>query len=145
VLLVSGLGFALLVVMGWAAGVSWGPPLTVSLLVGATAVAASGTLLLLMSLVRTERQGDALTTIVIIGWSMLGGAFVPIGSMPDFVRPLSATTLVFWATDGFNTVLVRGGGLADVAVNLGVLFGVGAVFLAVGALVLRHKIRHGAV
>ena len=60
--------------LGWIGGFA---TLTaaVAILAAATAVASSGTLLLIMSLVGTERQGDALTTIVIIGWSMLGGAF----------------------------------------------------------------------
>jgi len=145
VLLVSVLGFGVLVLVGWAAGVSWGPPITVTLLVVATAVGASGTLLLIMSLVRTERQGDALTTIVIIAWSMLGGAFVPLASMPAFVRPLSATTLVFWATDAFNTMILHGGGFADVTLNLVVLFGTGSLLLAVGAVILTWKIRRGVV
>ena len=56
-------GFALLVVIGIAMGVSWGPPAAAAILVLATAVAASGTLLLIMSLVGSERQGDALTSM----------------------------------------------------------------------------------
>ena len=143
VLLVTGIGFAALIAVGWAAGVSWGPPVAVAALIAATAIAASGTLLLIMSLVATERQGDALTTIVIIAWSMLGGAFVPLPSLPGFVRPLSATTLVYWAVDGFNELVLRGGGLVDVLPNLAVLLGVGAVFLAAGALLLGRKIRRG--
>jgi hypothetical protein len=145
VLIVSGLGLGLLILIGVVSGVSWGPPAAVAILAAATAVASSGTLLLIMSLVGTERQGDALTTIVIIGWSMLGGAFVPIDQMPDFLRPVSASTMVFWATDAFNTLVVRGGGLADIILNVAVLFGGGCVFLAAGALLLGRRIRSGAV
>ncbi len=76
---------------------------------------------------------------------MLGGAFIPIGQMPGFLRPLSASTPVFWATDAFNTLILRGGGLADILPNLGVLFAVGAVFLGTGAFVLGRRIRRGAI
>jgi ABC-2 type transport system permease protein len=145
VLIVSGLGFGLLILIGVASGVSWGPPAAVAILATATAVASSGTLLLIMSLVGTERQGDALTTIVIISWSMLGGAFVPIDQMPAFLRPVSASTMVFWATDAFNTLVLRGGGLADIVPNVAVLLGGGGVFLAAGALLLGRRIRAGAV
>lgn len=145
VLIVSGVGFGLLILIGVASGVSWGPPAAVALLATATAVASSGTLLLIMSLVGTERQGDALTTIVIISWSMLGGAFVPIDQLPDFLRPVSATTMVFWATDAFNTLVLRGGGLADIILNVTVLLGAGCAFLVVGALLLGRRIRAGAV
>ena len=82
---------------------------------------------------------------VIIVFSMLGGAFVPIDQMPDFLRPVSASTMVFWATDAFNTLVVRGGGLADIILNVAVLFGGGCVFLAAGALLLGRRIRSGAV
>ena len=145
VLLVTGAGFALLILIGAAAGVSWGPPVPVAILVAATAIAASGTLLLIMSLVGSERQGDALTTIVIITWSMVGGAFMPISQMPSFLRPISASTLVYWATDAFNTLMLNGAGLGDIIGNLAVLLGAGITFLAAGALILGSKIRRGVV
>jgi ABC-2 type transport system permease protein len=145
VIMVTAAGFALLVAIGMAMGVSWGPPAAATILVLATAVAASGTLLLIMSLVGSERQGDALTTIVIIGWSMLGGAFIPLNQMPSFVKPLSASTLVYWSTDGFNTLILRSGEVGDILLNLVVLFGAGFVFLVAGALILGHKIRKGVV
>jgi len=145
VIMVTAAGFALMTVVGAAMGVSWGPPVATAALILATALAASGTLLLIMSLVGSERQGDTLTTIVIIVWSMLGGAFMPLDQMPGFLRPLSASTLVFWSTDAFNTLILRGGGLADILPNLGVLFAAGAVFLGTGAFVLGRRIRRGAI
>jgi len=145
VILVTTAGFALIVAIGIAMGVSWGPPAAATILVLATAVAASGTLLLIMSLVGSERQGDALTTIVIIGWSMLGGAFIPLNQMPSFVKPLSASTLVYWSTDGFNTLILRSGEVGDILLNLVVLFGAGFVFLVAGAVILGRKIRKGVV
>jgi ABC-2 type transport system permease protein len=145
VIMVTAAGFALLVAIGMAMGVSWGPPAAATILVLATAVAASGTLLLIMSLVGSERQGDTLTTIVIIGWSMLGGAFIPLDQMPSFVKPLSAATLVYWSTDGFNTLILRSGELGDILLNLVVLFGAGSVFLVAGAMILGRRIRRGVV
>jgi len=145
VIMVTAAGFALLVAIGMTMGVSWGPPAAATILVLATAVAASGTLLLIMSLVGSERQGDTLTTIVIIGWSMLGGAFIPLDQMPSFVKPLSASTLVYWSTDGFNTLILRSGELGDILLNLVVLFGAGSVFLVAGAMILGRRIRRGVV
>jgi len=145
VLLITSVGFAVLILIGVAAGVTWGPPVAVGVLMLATAVACSGTLLLIMSLVGSERQGDALTTIVIIAWSMLGGAFVPLEQMPAFVRPLSASTLVFWSIDAFNTLIHHGGGLGDIVVNLAVLSATGLTFLIAGALVLGLRIRQGTL
>ncbi len=143
VLLVTSIGFLILVLVGIAAGVNWGTPLAVVALLLATSVAVSGTLLLIMSVVGSERQGDALTTIIIISWSMLGGAFVPVSQMPDFIRPVSASTLVFWATDGFSTLIRHGGSLTSIQTNLLVLTGFGLVFLGSGAFLLKRRIQGG--
>jgi ABC-2 type transport system permease protein len=145
VFVVTGLGFAILVVVGLVAGVRWGSPPAVVLLMLVTTLAAAGTLILLMSLAGTQRQGDAMTTVVIIVFSLLGGAFVPLDGMPEFLLPLSRSTLTYWAVDGFNELIQRGGGVGDIAVNLAVLALVGVVFLAVGTMVLRRKILQGVL
>jgi len=143
VLLVSGLGFFAMVAVGLALGARWGDPTGTALLVMATSVAASGTLLLIMSFVRTERQGDALTTIVIITWSLVGGAFIPLPQIPDFLLPVARTSLVYWATNGFMTLVADGGGVLDVIGNAAVLLGVGGVFLMLGVWFLRRRMAAG--
>jgi ABC-2 type transport system permease protein len=145
VLVVTCLGFALLVTVGIAAGMDWGDPFAAVALVIASALAAGGTLLLLMSVVGSERQGDALTTIVIIVWSLLGGAFVPLSQMPSFLEPLSRSTLVYWSVAGFNRLIFEDAGLADIALNLVVLFGCGGAFLVLGSWLLGRKIAAGGV
>jgi ABC-type multidrug transport system permease subunit len=145
VVMVTATGFAVMTAVGAAMGVAWGPPLATAVLMLATALAASGTLLLIMSLAGSERQADSLTTIVIIVWSMLGGVFMPLDQMPGFLRPLSASTLVFWSTDAFNTLVLRSGGLVDILPNLGILFGAGTLFLGAGAFILGRRIRRGAI
>jgi ABC-2 type transport system permease protein len=144
VLVVSAAGLALLVAAGVAAGVSWGPPLAVAAVVVAAAVAASGTLLLVMSVVGSERQGDALSTIVIMSWCLLGGAFVPLSQMPAFLLPIAKTTLVYWATSAFS-ILIAGGGLAEVLPNLAVLVGAGTLGIAIGAAVMGRRLARGAL
>ncbi len=143
VLLVTALGFGVLVAVGALFGVSWGPPIAVAALLAASSVAASGTMLLLMSLARTSRQAETLSTIVILVWSMLGGAFVPLSQMPDLLRPLARSSLVFWGTDGFMTLILDGGGLADIRLNLAVLVVAGALFLLAGAARLRRTMAAG--
>ncbi len=142
---VTALGFAALILIGVAAGVQWGPALAVTGLVVGSALACGGLLLFIMSIVGSERQGDTLTTIVIIVSSMIGGAFIPISQMPDFIKPISATSVVYWATDGFTKLIVHGGGFTDIIPNLMVLTVAGMAFMAIGALVLRRKIERGVV
>lgn len=142
---VTALGFLLLVMIGIAAGVRWGPPLAVAALVVASALAAGGLLLLIMSIVGSEQQGNTLTTIVIIVSSMLGGAFMPISQMPAFIKPISAATIVYWSTEGFTKLIVHGRGFVAIIPNLIVLTAVGLALMLIGALVLKRKIERGVV
>jgi ABC-2 type transport system permease protein len=142
---VTAIGFVILIAIGLAVGVAWGPPVAVVALVLSSSLAAGGLLLLIMSFVGSERQGDTLTTIVIIVSSMLGGAFLPMSQMPDFVKPVSAATIVYWASEGFTQLIVHGRGLAAIVPNLAVLTTAGLLFMFVGAMVLRRKIQRGVV
>ncbi len=143
VLLVTHVGFLVLILVGVAAGVAWGSALPVAAMVSASSVMASGVLLLISSFVGSERQGDTLTTIVIMVSAMLGGAFIPLSQMPGFLVPFCAASPVYWAVDGFTSLSVGGGGLAEVVVNLGVLFLLGLACLIAGAALLRRRIEGG--
>jgi ABC-type multidrug transport system permease subunit len=143
VLVVTTVGFLILIGVGVAAGVDWGPLPTTLALVLATSIGASGTLLLIMSLAGTERQADAISTIVIMLWSLLGGAFVPLSQMPSFLEPVAGATLVYWAVAGFNASIQQEATIAGVLVNLLVLSSVGIAFLAVGGALLRRRMARG--
>ncbi len=145
VLVVSTLGFFFLVAFGIAAGVDWGPAATTVALVLAASLAAAGALVLISSMVGTERQADALSTIVIMVWSLIGGAFVPVSQFPDFLRPLAKTTPVFWAVDGFQKAMQQGADIAAVSTNLLVLGGAGVIFLGLGAAALRRRMAGGLI
>lgn len=145
VLVVSTLGFFFLVAFGIAAGVDWGPAATTVALVLAASLAASGALVLISSLVGTERQADALSTIVIMVWCLIGGAFVPVSQFPNFFRPLAKTTPVFWAIDGFQKAMQQGAGITAVSTNLLVLGGAGVIFLGLGAAALRRRMAGGLI
>jgi ABC-2 type transport system permease protein len=145
VLVVTTVGFLILIGVGVAAGVDWGPLPTTLALVLATSIGASGTLLLIMSLAGTERQADAISTIVIMLWSLLGGAFVPLSQMPSFLEPVAGATLVYWAVAGFNASIQQEATIAGVLVNLLVLSSVGIAFLAVGGALLRRRMARGVI
>ena len=145
VLLVTTAGFAVLIAIGLAAGVRWGFAPAAAAMVLASAVMASGVLMLITSFVGSERQGDTLTTIVIMVSSMLGGAFIPISQMPKFLLTVAASTPVYWSVDGFSKLTIGGGGFSDIALNLVVLFGVGGLCIVVGSRLLQRKLERGAV
>jgi ABC-type Na+ efflux pump permease subunit len=145
VVVISLLGFGVLIAVGAVAGVPWGDPLAVVALIVVAAFASSGLLLLLMSVAGNEKQADALTTIVIIVSSMVGGSFLPIGMIPDFLLPLSRATINYWVASGFDALLRGDGGLGEVLTNVAVLGGLGALFLAIGAAVMHRRLARGMV
>jgi ABC-2 type transport system permease protein len=143
VLLATILAFAIFIVLGLAAGVAWGSPLPTLLLVVATSLAVTGALLLITSAVRTERQGDAVTTVVVVVWSLLGGAFIPVSQLPAALLPLARTTAVYWSTDGFAR-LAAGEATAAIVPNLAILVAAGLLFLAAGNLLLHRRLTGGS-
>lgn len=144
VLVITVLAFAVFLALGFAVDIDWGEPVAAAALVVASALGISGFLLFLMSLAKSERAGDALSTVVILVFSLLGGSFVPVSQLPDFVLPLSKLTLTYWATSGFNTLILEGGALADIVPNLLVLGGTGLACLMLGARLIKRRIDAGA-
>lgn len=145
VVTVTLLGFSLLVAVGAAVGVAWGPPAIVAALVAVTALAAGGLLLVIASLGTSETAQDTIATVVILIGSLIGGSIVPLSQIPDFMRPFSRLSLNYWTVDAFDALIRRGGGWAEVAPNLAVLAALGIVLLALGATLLGRRLSSGAV
>lgn len=77
------------------------------------AVVSTGMLLVaFVSRAQTLFAGSSLFAIVFAG---LGGSLEPVSLLPGWARALSPLTPHFWAMEGFRTVVVHGGGFADVA------------------------------
>lgn len=106
------------------------------LLVLAQGLAVTGILALLFALARTERQGEAISSVVILSMSLLGGSMFPTDLFPESMRGLGRATPNYWAIEGFRAVLLEGAGAADVAPNVLVLALIGAATSALAAFTL---------
>ncbi|RMG44927.1 MAG: ABC transporter permease [Acidobacteria bacterium] len=142
--LVGAAGLAALVGLGWLVGVAWGPPGAVALLVVSSATAAAGLLLLLVALCRSAAAANAVTTMVVMLSAMVGGSFLPVTALPDFLLPISRLTVNYWAASGF-LALIQGGGATEVLPNVLVLGIGGLAAISAGTLVLGRRIRAGGV
>jgi ABC-2 type transport system permease protein len=74
----------------------------------AAAVAAAGFALALVSGCRTRRQAQALSNVVILVVSAVGGSMVPRFFMPPFLQRLGWATPNAWALEAYASVLWRG-------------------------------------
>jgi ABC-2 type transport system permease protein len=102
------------------------------LLILLSCFAAIGLGMFLIIFVKTRKQIDALFPVIILPMSALGGAWWPLFLMPHWLQTVSKVTFVYWAMEGFNKVMIFGGGLSAVLINLAVLLLFGLCFLNLG-------------
>jgi ABC-2 type transport system permease protein len=97
----------------------------------ALAAAANGLGLLVAALGKTEPQVNALSVLLAITLSALGGMMVPTFIMPDLMKTLSLFTPHAWALAGYHDVIIRGLGVKDVLTEMFVLFGFASFFFVI--------------
>lgn len=114
-------------------------PLGLLLITLATCWATTSLGILLVAVIRSRKQIHPITTLVILGSSAIGGAWFPLFLMPKAVQQVARVTLVAWAMEGYNRLMILGGNLADVWVDIGVLALYGAICFAVGLRLFRFK------
>lgn len=126
--------FSLLVLVGhFFFNVDWGQsPAALILMTLAFIFSITALGMLAASLVRTFAQIDAISTILILPLSGLGGAMWPIEIVPDFMQRIALWVPTGWAMRGFHDIITRGLGLEDILQEAGVLIIFGIVFLSIG-------------
>ncbi len=105
----------------------------------ATCWATTSLGILLVAVIRSRKQIHPITTLIILGSSAIGGSWFPLFLMPKVVQQVGRITLVAWAMEGYNRLMLLGGSLADVWVNIGVLALYGAVCFAIGLKLFKFK------
>lgn len=120
--------------------VDWGrAPLGLALMVGAFALAMSALGVLMAALVKTSSQADALSTILVLSMSALGGAWWPIEIVPDWMQTVARLSPIYWAMSGFHDMITRGLGAVAVVPEAVVLLVFTAVFLLIGVWRFRYE------
>ncbi|HYP85098.1 ABC transporter permease [Variovorax sp.] len=115
VLLMLGVGIWLMPWLGGdalsLAGVDW---LALFCALGAISAAAVGLSLALAGLVRTPGQAATLGPALNVLMAALGGIMVPTFVMPAFMQRVASLSPMNWGLEALLSVLLRGGGLAQV-------------------------------
>ncbi len=121
-------------------GARWGDPVGVVAMILAAAVAVGGVAGLVAGLARTEQSADMLASVVAFVFALVGGAFIPIGDMPDALARLSLLTPTGWALRGFAELSAGNGSVADVIPHVLVLLAWGLVAGGIAARVLPRRL-----
>ncbi|MCI0574927.1 MAG: ABC transporter permease [Chloroflexi bacterium] len=109
----------------------WGeslPGLVIMTLVVVFAFTSLGAVI--AAFVKDTNQAATLGSIVILVSAALGGNFVPATNYPEWLQQLSKITINRWALDGFADLTMRGLGLTDIVLEVGILFLIAVALLS---------------
>ncbi len=81
--------------------------------------------------VRTMQQLNAVANIVPVALGALGGALMPLVTLPTWVHHVAPATPQYWAMRGFDGLILDGDGLRSAMLPVIVLFAYAAVFSVV--------------
>lgn len=121
-------------------GVEWGNLAVVSVVVAVFGLVAAGVAMLIGVLMDSEGVASGIAVGAGLVLAALGGSMVPLEFFPDTMRRFAYLTPHAWAYEAIAEVQRRGGGLVDVLPQVGVLAGMAAVVLALGAWALRRSL-----
>lgn len=96
----------------------------------ATSIASSTVGLLLASICRSRAQLGAVSTLVILSMSALGGSMFPRYIMPESMQKVGLITFNAWAIDGFQKVFWREEPIIHLWPQVAVLLGIALVLFA---------------
>ena len=107
-------------------------PLAVVIVAVLIALCSSAFGILIAAIARTENQIGGLSSVFLWVMGILGGCFVPLFILENFLGPLPKIVPHYWANRAFNDLLVRGLGLADVTTEMAALLAFTALFFVIG-------------
>ena len=102
----------------------------------ALAVAAFG--MLLASVCKTRAQLGALSTLIILIMSSIGGSMFPRFLMPEAMQRAGLLTINAWAIDGFTKIFWRDEPVSHLWPQVLMLLGIAVVLLGIARRVARR-------
>lgn len=105
------------------------------------AIDAMGIGVLISAAAQREGQAVQMIPFIVLPVFLLSGIFVPVESLPSWLRPFSYLLPPTWAVEGLRNVMLRGWGLDRVWLHVAVLAGF-AVVLTILAIVGLRRSRH---
>src|SRR5215469_5239365 len=113
-------------------------PAVIALLIGAS-FAATGLGIVLVSIVKTRRQLNAIVPLVVIITSAIGGAWWPLFLEPSWMQQIAKIGLTAWAMEGLNGVMFLGKDFVQVAPDILGLLAYGIICFVIGTRLFRFQ------
>ena len=115
-----------------------GPLWLAMLMAVLVAIDAQAIGIVISSAAQREAQAVQFIPFVIFPVFLLSGIFVPVASLPSWLRPFSYVLPPTWGIDGLRDVLLRGWGLEHVWLNVAILAGFAFLFTVLAVAGLRR-------
>ncbi|MGC2247726.1 MAG: ABC transporter permease, partial [Terriglobales bacterium] len=103
-----------------------------------TALAVASFGMLLASVCKTRAQLGALSTLIILIMSSIGGSMFPRFLMPEAMQKAGLLTINAWAIDGFTKIFWRDQPISDLWPQVLVLLGIAVVLFAIARRIARR-------
>jgi ABC-2 type transport system permease protein len=113
-----------------------GPLLALIVSVGAACTAFG---MLLAAVSSSHEMAMGLANLIVLMMCAVGGAWFPVSMMPAFIQHFSKLTIVYWAVEGFTSVLWAGQSFMEILPTIGILLGVAVVVMAVATLCFKRS------
>jgi ABC-2 type transport system permease protein len=107
----------------------------------ATTLAATGYSVLVGIVARTRDQAAIFGMVSVIILAAIGGIWVPVFMMPNLMQAVSIISPLNWSLDGFYKILLRGGGLQEIAGNFTALIGFFVINLMLAIWIGSRRVR----
>jgi ABC-2 type transport system permease protein len=107
-------------------------PLGVILVAIVLALCSSAFGIAIAAIARTENQIGGLSTLLLWGMGLLGGSLIPLFILDRFLGLIPMIVPHYWANRAFDDLLIRGLGVANIALDLGVLLAFSLLFFVIG-------------
>jgi len=133
-------GLVLMIAGHYVFGINWGEPASAALALTGQVVAATGLGVLLISFVKSTRQGGPVLGGGLTALGMLGGLFT--ANIPNALPPAMDVVANFtpqgWVLKAWRLVM-DGASAGDLLVPFGVMIVMGVVMFAIGAMMFRKR------
>jgi ABC-2 type transport system permease protein len=104
----------------------------------ATTLAATGYSVLVGTIAKTHDQAAVFGMVSVIIFAAIGGIWVPVFMMTNFMQTASIISPLNWSLDGFYDILLRGAGLSAIAANISALVAFSAINLGIAVWIRRR-------
>ena len=122
--------------------INWGDPIAATLVVSAFALTGTGAGMLLGSTFSTEQQASGFAVFGALMLAAIGGSMVPLEIFPDTMVAVAHLTPHAWGNDAFSELILHGGGVSDIALELTVLTAYGLALVVLAAMIFKQRLTH---